>query len=114
LHRDFPLYRSDVTGRYGQCTLGQPADGKILALIWDLLRSQIERILAARAPWMRAEERRVHALVSHVANRAIFAQAIHLKAGGENVTGERLLQQARVMQIACYDHLLEEHEAKTS
>ena len=86
--------------------------GKISAPIRNLLRSNIERMLAARAPWMSAEERQVHALVSHVANRAIFTQAISLNAQGDKATAQRLLQQARVMQIAYYDHLLHEHESK--
>ena len=88
--------------------------GKISAPIRELLRRNIERMLAARAPWMSEEERRVHALVSHVASRAIFAQAISLNTRGEETNAQRLLQQARVMQIAYYDHLLREHEAATS
>jgi AcrR family transcriptional regulator len=88
--------------------------GKISAPIRELLRSSIERMLAARAPWMSAQERRVHAVVSHVASRAIFAEAIGLNTRGEKATAQRLLQQARVMQIAYYDHLLREHEATTS
>ena len=88
--------------------------GKISAPIREILRRNIERMLAVRAPWMSAEERKVHALVSHVANRAIFAQSISLNAQGDKVTAQRLLQQARVMQIAYYDHLLREHESKAS
>ena len=88
--------------------------GKISAPIRDILRSNIERMLATRAPWMSAEERRIHTLVSQVANRAIFAQAIGLNAQGDKATAQRLLQQARVMQIAYYDHLLQEHVAKSS
>jgi|GEM_PF-2674482 len=87
--------------------------GKISAPIREMLRSNIERMLAVRAPWMSAEERKVHALVSHVSNRAIFAQAISLNAQGDKTTSKRLLQQARVMQIAYYDRLLQEHESKT-
>lgn len=59
-------------------------------------------------------ERKVHALVSHVANRAIFAQAISLNAQGDKAIAKRLLAQARVMQIAYYDHLLQEHDTATS
>jgi AcrR family transcriptional regulator len=88
--------------------------GKISAPIREILRRNIERMLAARAPWLNSEERRVHALISQVANRAIFAQAISLNAQGDKATAKRLLQQARVMQIAYYDHLLQEHEAKSS
>lgn len=88
--------------------------GKISAPIRELLRRNIERMLAARAPWMSEEERWVHALVSHVASRAIFAQAISLNTRGAETNAQRLLQQARVMQIAYYDHLLREHEAATS
>ena len=88
--------------------------GKISAPIREILRSNIERMLAVRAPWMSAEERKVHALVSHVANRAIFAQAISLNAQGDKTIAERLLQQARVMQIAYYDHLLREHDSAAS
>jgi AcrR family transcriptional regulator len=86
--------------------------GEISAPIRNLLRSNIERMLAARAPWMSAEERKVHALVSQVANRAIFAQAISLNTRGDKATAQRLFQQARIMQIAYYDHLLQEHESK--
>jgi len=85
--------------------------GKISAPIRNLLRDQIERMLAARAPWMTAEERKVHALISHLTNRAIFAQAISMNMQGDKADAQRLLQQARIMQIAYYDHLLEEHEA---
>src|SRR5262245_8540947 len=88
--------------------------GKISAPIRNLLRSNIERMLAARAPWMSAEERKVHALVSHVSSRAIFTQAISLNTQGDKVTAQRILQQARVMQIAYYDYLLQEHSATTS
>jgi len=88
--------------------------GKISAPIREMLHSNIEHMLAIRAPWMNAEERKVHALVSHVANRAIFAQAISLNARGEKAFAKRLLQQARVMQIAYYDHLLQEHNAAAS
>ena len=86
--------------------------GKISAPIRDLLRRQIEDTLAARAPWMSAEERRVHARISHLTNRAIFAQAISLKMQGHKADAQRLLQQARVLQIAYYDHLLAEHESQ--
>jgi AcrR family transcriptional regulator len=88
--------------------------GKISAPIRQILRGNIERMLAARAPWMSLAERRVHALVSHVANRAIFAQAISLNAQGDKATAKQLLQQARVMQIAYYDHLLHQHTTKAS
>ena len=88
--------------------------GKICAPIRDMLRGNIERMLAVRAPWMSPEERRVHALISHVTNRAIFTQAINLNAQADKVTAQRLLEQARVMQIAYYDHLLQEHEAAAS
>ena len=84
--------------------------GKISAPIRNLLRNNIERMLAARAPWMSAEERKVHALMSHVTNRAIFAQSLGLNAQGDKSTAQKLLQQARVMQIAYYERLLEEHE----
>lgn len=84
--------------------------GKISAPIRELLRGNIERMLALRAPWMSAEERKVHALVSHVTNRAIFAQCVSLNTQGDKATAQRLLQQARVMQIAYYDYLLQEHE----
>jgi len=87
--------------------------GKISAPIREMLRSNIERMLAVRAPWLSAGERKVHALVSHVANRAIFAQAISLNAQGDKAIAKRLLEQARVMQIAYYDHLLKEHDPAT-
>jgi AcrR family transcriptional regulator len=85
--------------------------GKISAPIRNLLRDQIERMLAARAPWMSAEERKVHALMSHLTNRAIFAQAMNLNRQGDKATARQLLQQARIMQIAYYDRLMQEHEA---
>ena len=85
--------------------------GKISAPIRNLLRDQIERMLAARAPWMSAEERKVHALMSHLTNRAIFAQVMSLNRQGDNATARQLLQQARIMQIAYYDRLMQEHEA---
>jgi hypothetical protein len=85
--------------------------GKISAPIREMLRANIERMLEIRAPWMSAEERKVHALVSHVTNRAIFAQSISLDSQGEKAAAQKLLQQARVMQIAYYDHILQEHEA---
>ena len=88
--------------------------GKVSAPIRELLRGNIERMLAVRAPWMSPGERKVHALVSHVSNRAIFSQAISLNAQGDKATAQRLLQQARIMQIAYYDRLLQEHEATTS
>jgi len=87
--------------------------GKISAPIREMLRRNIEHMLAVRAPWMSVEERRVHALVSQVTNRAIFAQAVSLNTQGDKVTTQRLLQQARVMQIAYYDRLLQEHDAKS-
>jgi AcrR family transcriptional regulator len=85
--------------------------GVISAPIRDTLRGKIEQILAARAPWMSAEERKVRALVSHVTNRAIFAQSISLSAQGDKSTAQKLLQEARAMQIAYYDRVLQEHEA---
>jgi len=88
--------------------------GRVSAPIRELLRGNIERMLAVRAPWMSPEERKVHALVSHVSNRAIFSQAISLNSQGDKATAQRLLQQARVMQISYYDHLLHDHEAATS
>ncbi len=85
--------------------------GKISAPIRNLLRDQIERMLAARAPWMSAADRKVHALISHLTNRAIFAQVLSLDKQGDKATARQLLQQARIMQIAYYDRLMQEHEA---
>jgi len=85
--------------------------GQIAAPIRDLLRANIEHVLALRAPWLNAEECQLHALVSHVTNRALFAQALSFMARGDYTRAQRLLQQARVIQIAYYDHLLREHEA---
>lgn len=85
--------------------------GKISAPIRELLRDRIEHLLAMRAPWMSAEERRLHALVSQVANRALFAEAVSLMRQGDTLRGQTVLQQARVMQIAYYNHLLQAHEA---
>jgi len=85
--------------------------GKICAPIRNMLRANIERMLAARAPWMSADERKVHALMSHVTNRAIFAQSISLNAQGDKSGAQKLLRQARVMQIAYYERLLDEHES---
>lgn len=85
--------------------------GKISAPIGELLRENIEHVLAVRASWMSEQERKLHALVSYATNRAIFAQAISLMTHGEKAQGQKLLQQARVMQIAYYNHLLQEHEA---
>jgi AcrR family transcriptional regulator len=83
--------------------------GKASAPIAELLRSNIERVLAARAPWMKPKERKLHALVSQVTNKALFAQALRLMSSDE--TGaKQLLQQARLMQIAYYDHILQEHD----
>src|SRR5262245_51840204 len=45
--------------------------GKISAPIREMLRANIEHMLEVRAPWMSPEERTVHALVTHVTNRAI-------------------------------------------
>jgi len=87
--------------------------GRISAPIRELLRGKIESLLAVRAPWMDEKERKLHALVSHVANRAVFAQAISLMTHGDVGAGEKLLQEARIMQIAYYNHLLQEHEAKS-
>lgn len=83
--------------------------GRISAPIRNLLRSKLEQLLASRAPWMSAEELKVHALLSHVSNRAIFAQAISLTEKGEHAIAAQLIQQARLMQIAYYDRLLQEH-----
>jgi AcrR family transcriptional regulator len=88
--------------------------GKISAPIREMLRGNIEHMLAMRAPWMSAEERKVYALVSHVTNHAIFAQSVSLNAQGDRATARQLLQQARIMQIAYYDYLLQEHEAVLS
>ena len=88
--------------------------GKIAAPIDDLLRSNIERMLAVRAPWMNAQERKVHALVSQVSSRAVFAESIHLHGQGNQAIAGQLLEQARLMQIAYYDRLLQEHEARNS
>ncbi len=88
--------------------------GRISAPIREMLRANIEHMLALRAPWMNTEERKVHALVSHVTNRAIFAQSLSLNAQGDKATARQLLQQARIMQIAYYDNLLQEHEAALS
>jgi len=84
--------------------------GQISAPIRDMLRSKIEAILAVRAPWMSAEERKVHALVTQVTNRAAFAQAALLNGQGNKATAKKLLQRAREMQIAYYDRILQEHE----
>jgi len=84
--------------------------GQIAAPIRDTLRSKIENILAVRAPWMSAEERKVHALVTQVTNRAAFAQAVILNAEGNKAIAKKLLQQAREMQIAYYDRVLQENE----
>jgi hypothetical protein len=62
---------------------------------------------------MSEEERKLHALVTHVANRAVFAQAVSMMNHGDNATGQKLLQQARLMQIAYYNYLLQEHEAES-
>ena len=86
------------------------AIGQISAPIRDILRLKIENILAVRAPWMSAEERKVHAMVTQVTNRAVFAQVVMLNAEGDKVTAKKLLQQAREMQIAYYDRVLQEHE----
>lgn len=83
--------------------------GRISAPIRNLLRSKLEQMLASRAPWMSAEELKVHALLSHVSNRAIFAQAISLTEKGQHAIAAQLIQQARLMQIAYYDRLLQEH-----
>lgn len=83
--------------------------GKISALIAELLRANIERVLAARALWMKPKERKLHALVSQVTNKALFAQALSMRSSDE-AGARQLLQQARVMQIAYYDYLLQEHE----
>jgi AcrR family transcriptional regulator len=88
--------------------------GQICVPIRDMLRANIEHMLELRAPWMSPQERKVHALVTHVTNRAIFAQAISLNTQGNKATAKQLLQQARVMQIAYYDHLLKEHEVTLS
>jgi AcrR family transcriptional regulator len=85
--------------------------GKISAPIRNLLRDQIERMLAARAPWMSPADRKIHALMSHLTNRAIFVQSISLNKQGDQTGAQRLLRQARIMQIAYYDYLLQEHEA---
>jgi AcrR family transcriptional regulator len=87
--------------------------GRISAPIRKALRANIERLLAVRAPWMSEEERKLHALVTHVANRAVFAQAVSMMNHGDNATGQKLLQQARLMQIAYYNYLLQEHEAES-
>jgi len=84
--------------------------GKIAAPIREILLKNIERMLAVRAPWMSAKERRLHALVSQISNRSIFSHAISLKMSSDIATSQRLIQQARVMQIAYYDYLLREHE----
>lgn len=84
--------------------------GRISAPIAELLRSNIERVLAVRAPWMKPKECKLHAVVSQVTNKALFAQALNMMAGDEAVA-KQLLQQARIMQIAYYDHILREHEA---
>jgi len=84
--------------------------GKITMPIRDMLLNNIERILAMHAPWMSAKERKLHALVSYIANRAIFAHAISLKMNGNKSTAQQLIHQARAMQIAYYNHLLQEHE----
>lgn len=86
--------------------------GRISAPIRNLLRSKLEQMLAARAPWMSTEELKVHALLSHVSNRAIFAQAISLTERGDQALAMQLIQQARLMQIAYYDRLLQEHETQ--
>jgi AcrR family transcriptional regulator len=88
--------------------------GQIAAPIDHLLRSHIERMLAVRAPWMSAHERKVHALVSQVSSRAVFAESIHLNNQGNQAIAGQLLEQARVMQIAYYDRLLQDHTAGNS
>ncbi len=84
--------------------------GRISLPIAELLRSNIERVLAARAPWMKPKERKLHALVSQVTNKALFAQALSLMSTDE-IGAKQLLQQARIMQIAYYDHILQQHES---
>jgi len=84
--------------------------GKIATPIRDILLNNIEGILAMRAPWMSAKERKLHALVSYISNRAIFAHAISLKMNGNKAMAQQLTHQARVMQIAYYDHLLQERK----
>ncbi len=86
--------------------------GKISAPIDQLLTGHIEHMLAMRAPWMSAQERKVHARVSQVSNRAILVESISLAAQGRKAIAEQLMAQARVMQIAYYDHLLQEHAAR--
>jgi hypothetical protein len=49
--------------------------------------------------------------MSHVTNRAIFAQSMSLNAQGDKSTAQKLLRQARVMQIAYYERLLLEHNS---
>lgn len=87
--------------------------GKISEPIAELLRSNIEHVLAVRAPWMKPRERKLHALVSQVTNKALFAQALSMMPNNE-AGAKQLLQQARIMQIAYYDHLLTEHESAKS
>ncbi len=84
--------------------------GRISAPIVELLRSNIERVLAVRAPWMKPKERKLHALVSQVTNKALFAQALSMMFKDE-AGAKLLLQQAREMQIAYYDRVLAEHKA---
>ena len=88
--------------------------GNIAAPIEDVLRSHIERMLAVRAPWMSPQERKVHALVSQVSNCALFAESIRLATQGNQAIAQRLLEQARLMQIAYYDRLLQKHEARNT
>lgn len=95
-------------------TGGDSELGKVSAPIENLLRSHIEQMLAVRAPWMSEKERKVHALVSQVSNRAIFAEAISLTTQGKNTVAEQLLEQARAMQIVYYDRLLQDHEARNT
>jgi AcrR family transcriptional regulator len=84
--------------------------GKITTPIRDILLNNIEGVLAVRAPWMSAKERKLHAQVSYISNRAIFAHAISLKTNGNKSLAQQLTHQARVMQIAYYDHVLQERE----
>ncbi len=84
--------------------------GKISTPIAELLCSNIEHVLAARAPWMKPKERRLYAVVSHVTNKALFAQALSMMR--EDETGaKQLLQQARELQIAYYDRVFKKHES---
>jgi len=87
--------------------------GKISAPIRKVLRANIERLLAVRAPWMSEEERSLHTLVTHVASRAVLAESVGMMTHGDSATGQKLLQQARLMQTAYYNHLLQEHESRS-